>query len=506
MLKSCFKRLPILLLTVLLLLPVSGEVSGQNMQGYYPGDWVSFTTTRFATSVAIGWSDIYFGTMGGIIQYNSVEKKWRNPITKSDGLPSSDIWRIAVNRANDVIWVETPLGVYSYNPVFQHWYFESDFPDELVTSRIDAPEYLQPYILDVGYNLTYEDNYAVITDPQLRSYRVIDAIEDDWDHIWLATYGQGIARVDQSSGYVTLIPFGLYQDNINTVLIDGTDVWFGGKPDESTENAITVWRRDESQWEYFEATYMDWIVSDYVNDIVADKSHVYFATDFGLVKYRKSRNTFTSYTRALGLRSTAIQSLYLEDSLLFMGGDGVIDVLLTTRDSIFPLQTSIPAIGTVLSMSHIGSNFWVGTDYGVHRFDEVEFKWSRYNVPSGYLGGAVWQFAEGDDGDVWFAGIDGVVHVDKNLLELETFLTRHELGNSVPHRIAFTDDFLWIGTDKGLYRYEDSNDRWKQYTVYEGLISDYVNDMVLEGDYLWIATPEGVTRFYWNNDKRIRDD
>jgi len=492
-------------LSLCLILIMSGNSYGQNRKGYYPGDWVSYTNTRFVTSVALGWSDVYFGTTGGITRYNSLDGRWKDPITASDGLVSNEIWRLAVSREDDFIWVETPLGVYSYNPVFQEWSFESEFPDELERSDLVKYPNLQVFHLDPGYQFSYDLNRAFLSDPVFRDYRVETAVEDDWYHLWVATYGRGVVDIDLRSGFVHLLPNGLYQENINVIYMEGDTIWFGGESSSGYENAITMWDRYDDTWHYYEAKYNDWISSDNVYDITSDDRYVFFGTDYGVVTYDKHSDEFRSITRGLGLRSTEIHCLYLEDSLLFMGGTGTIDILLVPQDSIFPLHAPIAPFGKVYSISHIGANTWVGTEYGLHRFDEKAFKWTRFDVPSGDLSNAVWQTLEGSSGEIWFAGIDGIVHLDSNLNELETISTRHDLNGNPPHRIALADTLLWVGTDNGVMRYDRVKAMWTRYDTEEGLIDNYINDMKIEGDYIWFATPEGVTRYYWNNPLRIRD-
>jgi len=40
------------------------------------------------------------------------------------------------------------------------------------------------------------------------------------------------------------------------------------------------------------------------------------------------------------------------------------------------------------------------------------------------------------------------------------------------------------------------------YTVGDGMISDDIRGMVLDGDYIWLATPRGLIRFFWNDPSR----
>jgi len=253
-----------------------------------------------------------------------------------------------------------------------------------------------------------------------------------------------------------------------------------------------------------ESRYEDWIISDNLNDIVSNDRYTFFATDFGLVRYDKDREQFRSYSPTLGFRSTEIYSLHAEDSLLFAGGDGTIDVLLIPRDSIWPLPVPTTYLDRVNYLDHIGDNFWVCTSSGVLRFDESTGEWSKFDTRDGNLGGSVWQIVREGNGDLWFAGIDGVVHLDSNLNEIETLLSRHDLGLRVPHRIALIGSNLWIGTDKGVARYNRETSIWTDFDVLDGLMDNYISDMVVDGDHIWFATPRGATRYFWNNPLNIR--
>lgn len=476
----------------------------QNRQGYYPGDWVTYTNTRFITSIDVSYSDVYIGTTGGIIRYNGLERRWMDPITESDGLPSHEIWLIAFDRYNDEIWVETPLGYYSYSSVFQRWSPENSFPRDLKNADISGRINFQTYTPLLGYQFYSEGGVPQLIDENLREYRITEAVEDDYSSMWVGTFGHGLLKFDQSSGFMEQKPFGPYQDYIEDIYFDGDTVWFGGFPVSEYANAITMWDRRSDEWRYFEARFNDRIVSDNVYDITADETNVYFATDQGLVVYEKDSERFFSFTRTLGLRSQELYSLHVEDSLLFMGGDGTVDVMLVPRDSIFSLSVPPQRVTRVDDIDRIGDNFWLCTTRGVVQYNEKTREWSDFDTRDHNLSGEVWQVFEADDGHVWFAGIDGVVHLDSDLNEIETFLSRHDLDNSVPHRVALIGDRLWIGTDNGVMRYDRVTRLWEDYGEIDGLIDDYVNDMKVDGDYIWFATPEGATRFYWNNPLSIR--
>jgi len=235
----------IALLLLLNLFQIEGAHS-QNRRGYFPEDWVTYTNMRFVTSIAAGRDDIYFGSTGGIAVFNTLENRWKDPITESDGLVSSEIWRVAYDDDNREVWVESPAGIYRYIEVFQEWYPESDFPNSLNQPNLANRLEFSTFSPEFGYSFLAENSEPFLIGPNLRNYRIIDAVEDYWNRLWVGTFGNGAFEVDLASNFMTLRTFGLYQDNVETIHVDGDDVWFGGRS-ESSDNAITRWDRENDR-------------------------------------------------------------------------------------------------------------------------------------------------------------------------------------------------------------------------------------------------------------------
>ena len=54
------------------------------------------------------------------------------------------------------------------------------------------------------------------------------------------------------------------------------------------------------------------------------------------------------------------------------------------------------------------------------------------------------------------------------------------------------DNALWIGTPKGLYRYQYEDDTWAVFGMHTGLPSDDIQLLTWDGEWLWVGTPAGV--------------
>lgn len=66
-------------------------------------------------------------------------------------------------------------------------------------------------------------------------------------------------------------------------------------------------------------------------------------------------------------------------------------------------------------------------------------------------------------------------------------------GNQI-NCLAIQKNLLWIGTDKGLCRYNKTSGTWTTYTTKDGLSGDFITCIAIKDDEIWIGTREGVSR------------
>ena len=55
--------------------------------------------------------------------------------------------------------------------------------------------------------------------------------------------------------------------------------------------------------------------------------------------------------------------------------------------------------------------------------------------------------------------------------------------------------YLWVGTDRGLSRYNKAQGRWDNFTVKDGLAHNHVLSIALDEHQVWIGTRDGVNRY-----------
>ena len=61
--------------------------------------------------------------------------------------------------------------------------------------------------------------------------------------------------------------------------------------------------------------------------------------------------------------------------------------------------------------------------------------------------------------------------------------------------LAVDSRYLWVGTDRGLSRYDKMQGRWTNFTVRDGLAHNHVLSIALDDTQIWIGTRDGVSRY-----------
>jgi len=60
-----------------------------------------------------------------------------------------------------------------------------------------------------------------------------------------------------------------------------------------------------------------------------------------------------------------------------------------------------------------------------------------------------------------------------------------------------SNDYLWIGTSEGVFLYRLRDYYTEQYSRIDGLASNNVYKILIDGDQVWFATDQGLTKYQW---------
>ncbi|MFQ5867108.1 MAG: OmpA family protein [bacterium] len=76
-----------------------------------------------------------------------------------------------------------------------------------------------------------------------------------------------------------------------------------------------------------------------------------------------------------------------------------------------------------------------------------------------------------------------------------SYTTKDGLTSNIVKCIAVDGDEIWIGTDNGVTRFNKKKNRWTTYTTATGLTSNQVNAILVDGDGVWFGTQAGASLF-----------
>ncbi|MGB8658493.1 MAG: hypothetical protein WCE90_12035 [Candidatus Zixiibacteriota bacterium] len=490
---------------VLFLLLLSPRIEAKGK--YLEGDWVSYSVFRYVTSIAYDNRYAYFGTTGGVTRYERFSQGWDSPFTTSDGLPDNWIRNIAYDPVGDEIWADTYGGAAVYYRGFSEWSKDYRFPRNL--SKSDTTDFRLPDLFTDYGPATSGSDYVM--DDNLTRYPITDYLRDDFDQVWVGTWGLGAGVTSLRDLRLKMFPYGLYDKDVKAILIDGDDIWFGGTGSLSPSSGITRYDRKSLTWQYYSTTYVPFLTNHLVNAMAADSRYVWFGTQRGLAGMKKKDSTWRSYTSFNGLPDDQVTALESDGSYLWIGTARGLAVYDVTFDSLTAIEDPLLKNLYVFSILADSSYVWVGTENGVYTLDREKGVWYQFATPDGLLNRQVrsivrWsgqKVSSGKD-ELWFGTDMGILGYSPVSDKSTVYDNRLSFPEVDVVKLACDKKNIWVATKSGVWKLDRATDIWIKYTTDDGLLDNNVQDLILDGDYIWFGTPQGATRFFWN-DPRISE-
>ena len=469
--------------------PDHGAEPPEQQQRFAPHEWESITVTRFVRSVATGPRYVGVGTEGGLLIYDRVAHRWRNPLTSADGLPDNVVLEVSftadgrmlvVTRAEQGV-VDPSVARYTPDP------FARPAP-------LEQPAGLPPNLF-TGPGYQYLSNGAIGGPAGLIAPVMTRAADDDAG-LWLGTWGLGSGRADLRTLSLEMLPQGLWSADVRALaLLDGSLV-AAGIGDFQTSGGISVIDPDGGGSSYLLAAEEIGLRSDRVYGLAAEGRRLWVATDQGLAR-RDSSGRWRTWTRAQGLPGQIATAVTVAAGSVWVGTDHGAAVV--TADTL--TTVAVPGSAVVLDIAATEGAVWWATTQGVYGYRGA---WpggslARLEHPRGRLDGQVDAAGAWKD-EVWFAGAAGVVAYDA---AAGTWQEVPPVGSFSPGEvsdIALDEENVWLATGDGVLRLIREAGTWHRYGPEDGLIGRPVQAIVLEGSLVWLGTARGVSRF----DTRLR--
>jgi ligand-binding sensor domain-containing protein len=428
-------------------------------------------------------------SMSGIRRYNEETGEWRVMKVK-DGLASDRVHWLAVD--DRYVWIAyffagtVGLSRYDKSSGQFHHYSTSDV---LADPRVDRVYAGKEGVWILYHNwrsagaTRYDrrnDEWLTITPKGEWGSGVVELAEDG-DYLWLATAEEGVKRYHLTSGTWTSfdVSDGLADNEIfeHSLKVDERYVWVG------TERGLSVYDKETERWISY--TMREKLPDREVFAVAADKRFVWVGTKSGLSRYDKLYDEWRIYRRDFGwwfrtdgedfLVDNSISSLAVDDRYVWIGTreganryDKVADIWLSFRS-----RNGLPS-EDITSIAVDGYDIWMGTNGGLCKYPRMS-----------------------DNPNAWVTYTSGV--------EIKPMLTSKRFANTLVSDevwcIAVDDRYVWVGTQRGVSRYDKGKDIWDTFTREDGLVRDAVADIAVHGDEVWFGTSGGISVY----DKRSQD-
>ncbi|MBN1481862.1 hypothetical protein EH223_05925 [candidate division KSB1 bacterium] len=540
-------------LFALMLLPLlfSQERIRETNRAYQQGDWITYGTTRFVRYVSIGHTYVYFSTTGGITRMNKFNYTWDYPWTTSNGLPDNDIFLAAMDLNTGFLWAVTKEGISYLESASQLWrnafYDEMGMFNQYITSigfganrriyvvtsdniwyesdnvsanfheitpllsedfiewhgaKENRSQTLPNFFMDGG--LLFDASQQYIDDLNFRHWQITSWIADDWNNLWIGTWGLGVGRGHLNTFRLEMLDFGLWDEVVDDIEPDNNALWLAGIQEHDDPTGVTVWRGMQAKPTFYEPRLITGFASEDITSIVADARTVWFGTRNGLVRHDKLKNIWRTLTTAHGIGNDHINKVVMDDRFLWLATEsGVAKLHLNTvgTDSLKIQRLKFPShrIVRVFDLAQQDDVLWMATEFGVYVYNKTTDEGGYY---SGLDENLVWRptFAISIWGEeVWFGNDLGILAFNAVTNEwLDPLAKMYETDAGI-NRILAARQAVWVATNDGVFKFNRRMQRWTQFTREDGLADDRVYAIQLDNDYIYFGTARGLTRFYWNS-------
>ena len=291
--------------------------------------------------------------------------------------------------------------------------------------------------------------------------------------------------------------------------------------------AVGITGKWTERYSFSSVTQEDGMPSNFVDDIIKDKQgFIWIATRGGGVARYDGYGfvLFDMGTSSCKLRSNFVSSLCEDDwGRIWAAGDSGLDIIseislqraeVAANDSAFLNILSIPS-NRILKADN--GNLWIQSDYLLTKltFSEKGQLEHIIKVCSFSQGNRITAIAE-IDGWIWMACADGIFRVREDAKEKQTpqlVSPVLSFNDRTVQVIRKRDMEVWIGTDKGVIRYNLDTGLRKDYAYETGndfsLTQNYVTDIAETDDHtMVVATLRGINLYnsFTDNFERINSD
>ena len=467
---------------------------------FYPrGQAVTYGEYSHINYIAVSTTHAYFATTRGIIRYNKAERFWENPLNGTEGMDHNDILKIWVDDFDTRLFAQTSDGYFEYDILLERWYQVTSIPE--INNVAEHIEF--PVVMYAPPLFNYDSYDRFLIDPHGRNFLFEDVVEDIQGNLWIGSWGYGIFSSNKTDYYLSPLPYGLIQSRVNALYNDDETLLISGAVLNDHRTGITLYDIETDNFSYIESGIDNLFPSVDINCLTADEYSIYAGTPNGLYVIDKTNKIIDrQFTSNNGLAYDNVISLLVNNDTLFIGTEYGLSILYHSEDSgMLIRKTSFPET-IIYDMEIVDNSLWLGTRLGAYRFKLKSGQLQKIRDDMSILFSDVIDIEQYEQ-YLWFLSNKGLIKLNIKTGDYNSF--PQVFKSYVPNALAVNDNIAAIATENGLalFFHADKKPFTREFTVDDGLPSNYTYSIMLDGDYLWLGTELGLTHFYWNNPDRV---
>ncbi|MGL5352434.1 MAG: ligand-binding sensor domain-containing protein, partial [Clostridium sp.] len=436
----------------------------------------SFVKTILRDSRGLVW----IGTDNGFCRFNEEENNfilYKSKVYDYQSIVSDNILSLCEDESG-TIWVGTYGGISLFNPdnIFKLYKHNPFDPNSISEASIQGlyednegiiwagtahrglnaldreANTVKRYINEIGNEKSLIDN------------NISEVVGID-NEIWIATEG-GLSKFDKNTNEFTNFTSNgdensLPNDVVRTLYIDSEGIlWIG------TRDGLASFDRKDKFVNYKELFEENGIKEHMLSDIFEDSDGIMWfgsAIDGGLIKYNKKTGEIKNYKNDKNdknsLSFNSIKTIN-EDSKgnLWIGTHYGINKFNkeTEKFTTYTEQDGLSNNFTYGILIDESDNIWVSTNYGISKFDAAKDKFTNFNVTDGLQGNEFngYSYFKSKSGEMFFGGINGITSFyPSNLIE-KTYIPKVVIENITiggENKIDHEDNISLNYNDNNVY-------------------------------------------------------
>ena len=157
---------------------------------------------------------------------------------------------------------------------------------------------------------------------------------------------------------------------------------------------------------------------------------------------------------------------------------------------------------SIYDFEKIDDYLWIATSDGIYRLNLKTEKLQQFHDKDSFIFNDVFQI-ERYENNLFFATNNGILRL--NLETAETKIIYTYSSKLISHSLAVNGEIVVTGADQGMtiIFYNENPIVSRTFTTNDGLPSDYIFHLELDGDFIWIGTDAGLSNFWWSDPDRI---